>query len=118
MRDTREVIEDHIRRRLDNDVDGDIEHNYAPDVTFVSLKARGAGLDALRLMVDDLARAMKDARFEIEELIVEGRAALEVWSGRSERGIVCEGTDSFVVEDGRITVHTVHFDVLEDGATD
>lgn len=113
MRDTREVIEDHIRRRLENDVDGDIEHNYGTDVVVVSLKARGEGHDALRAMVDDLARAMKGARFEIEELIIEGRAALEVWSGRSERGIVCEGTDSFVVEDGRITVHTVHFHVRE-----
>ena len=88
MRDTREVIEDHLRRRLEGDVDGDIEHNYAEDVVAVSLETRGVGLDAIRGMADYLARAMPDARFEMDELIVEGRGAMEVWSGRSERGVV------------------------------
>ncbi len=116
MRDTREVIEDHIRRRLEGDVEGDIEHNYAPDVVAVSLESSGIGHDAIRDMADDLARAMPGATFEVDKLILEGRVALEIWSGRSERGLVGDGTDSFVVEDGRITVHTVHFHVLDDGA--
>jgi hypothetical protein len=112
-RQTREVIEDHLRLSLAGELEADIERNYAHDVVALSPMSRGRGHEAIRAMAVDLERAMPGARFEVEELLIDGRVALEVWSGRSERGLVGDGVDSFIVEAGLITVMTVHFRVRE-----
>jgi ketosteroid isomerase-like protein len=100
---------------LAGELDADLARNYADDVVALSLAGGRRGRDGVRAMADDLERAMPDATFRIDELMVEGEDALLVRSGTSRRGTVREGTDTFVVGGGRIVAHLVHFHVDTDG---
>jgi ketosteroid isomerase-like protein len=111
-RSTREVLEHHIDLRLAGRLDDDLRDNYAADVVAVSLPGAGRGHDAIRAMASDLDRAVPDATFHIDRLLVEGDYGLLVWSAESPAGSVCDGTDAFAVRDGRIVAHTVHFHVM------
>lgn len=63
-------------------------------------------------MAGDLERSMRRPVRDPGGDFVQGPAALEVWAGRSEEGdVVSEGTGRFIVTEGRIAIHTVHYHV-------
>jgi hypothetical protein len=111
-RSTREVLEHHIDLRLAGRLEDDLQENYAADVVAISLPGAGSGPDAVRAMASDLDRAVPDATFRIDRLLVEGEFGMLVWSAESPVGSVSDGTDSFAVRDGKIVAHTVHFHVM------
>lgn len=111
VRSTREVLEDHLDRRRRGDLDGDIEQNYHPDVVCLSLTGVRRGAQGLREQAAELDEALPDATFRYRELIVADDVGMEVWDGGSKTAVVREGTDTFVVREGRIVAQTVHYHV-------
>jgi hypothetical protein len=111
VRSTRDVLQDHLARRQRGDLEGDLRNNYDENVVCLSLTGVRRGLQGVRDQAAELAEALPDATFTYRELIVADEFGMEVWDGESADAVVREGTDSFVVRDGRIVAQTVHYHV-------
>ncbi len=111
-RTTAEVIEDHLRRRMDNDIDGDIRHNYADEVAVLTSDGARFGADGVRELHKRLRRTVPH-RYEIVSLLTHGRFGFIAWRAREPGKSVEDGADSFVVEDGRIVFQSIHYSVQE-----
>ncbi len=109
--DTRAVIERHIARRLDGDLEGDLTENYDPAVVMLSRSGAREGFAGVRAEAADLARSLPDAAFEIVQLVTRAEFGYERWRATSRGGEVCDGVDAFVVRDGRIVAQTIHYTV-------
>jgi putative intracellular protease/amidase len=113
-RSTVEVINDHLERRVGGDLDGDLEHNYAPDVLLLCEHGPMHGREAIRKSAEQLARQIPDASFEYEK-VIEKEYALVFWRADSRVARAEHGVDSFVVRDGRIVMQSVAY-VLQSAA--
>lgn len=114
MRTTTEVFQDHLKRRLEGDVEGDIQANFAPNVVLLTGTGEYRGHEGVRNSASELAGYLgKDATFRYDHtLVVDGFAFLE-WSANTEQGMVCDGADSFVIEDGKILFQSIHYTVQD-----
>jgi len=110
-RPTSEVFDDHLERARQGDVEGDLEHNYAPDVVLLSVYGVERGRDGARRLADLLGRQLPSASFEYVLRQVEGEVALLEWTATAHGARVDDGVDSFVVRDGRIVAQTIHYTV-------
>ena len=111
-RSTREVLEDHLRCRMDGDVEGDIDRNYSPDVVMLTSKRAHEGHDAVREFHAILREHVPDD-YEIPLKLVKGPYAFIEWRAREPGRSVEDGADSFVVEDGKIVFQSIHYTLQE-----
>jgi hypothetical protein len=110
-RSPREVLEDHLALRKASKLDDDIRRNYDADVVLLSLTASRRGHDGVREMADELQRDCAGNDYEYDEVLVNDDVGMLVWSARCPQGTITDGTDSFVVRNGRIAVQTIHYHV-------
>jgi hypothetical protein len=110
-RSAREVLEDHLARRARNDVEGDLQNNYSPNVILLCEHGTFEGHDAIRKSADQLARQVPDAKHEILQQFSQADYGLIIWraSGRDARAE--HGVDSFVIRDGRIVMQSIYYEV-------
>jgi hypothetical protein len=113
MRSTTEVLHDHLVKRLEGRVDDDIEANYADDVVLLGGSGDYRGRSGIRESADELARLLPDVGFEYEQTVLAGPYAYLEWAARRDGRLAALGADSFVIEQGRIVMQTVHFRVVE-----
>ncbi len=115
-RSTRAVLDDHLALRQEDRLEDDLRRNYATDVVAVSLTGTRRGHEGVREMAAELRAAVPAGSYRYQHLLVEGRVGMLVWSADGPNASITDGSDSFIVEDGRITVQTVHYHVDERGA--
>lgn len=108
-RSTREVFEDHLQLRLEDNLEEDLRRNYAEDVVLLTVNSNATGHDALRMSASRLAEQLPEAEFEFTAKQVNGPYALLIWSATSPHFNAVEGADSFVIHDGKIVLHTIHY---------
>lgn len=110
MRSTHDVIDDHLERRKQGDLEGDLRDNYADDVVMLSW-GEGAqrGKDAVRRLAGVLNSYLPEGDYQYHQVLVEGAYAMLQWTGRSRSTQVHDGADSYVVVDGRIVAQTIHY---------
>jgi len=110
-RTTREVLDDHLRRRADGDLEGDLRHNYHPDVNMLCPDGVLRGHEGIRRLDRLLSRYHADGSFRCHRLLTAGEVAVLEWSGVGGRTdtLLLEGMESFVVRDGLIVAQTVHY---------
>ena len=111
-RTTEIVLEDHLRCRMDGDIEGDIERNYSPDVVLMTPKGIREGHDAVREFNRILHEYVPD-RYEFPRKLTRGPFAYIEWRAREPGRSVEDGADSFVVLNGRIVFQTIHYSVQE-----
>lgn len=111
-RSTREVLDDHLRCRQDNDLEGDLARNYAPDVVVLTATGKRCGHDAVREF-SAMLRAHVPSDYEFPIILVEGPYAFIEWRAREPGRSVEDGADSFVVRDDRIVLQTIHYTLQE-----
>jgi SnoaL-like domain len=109
MRTTSEVIEDHLRRRSEGDLDRDLTANYANEVVLLSYEGVHRGHDGVRKLAGILDSYVRAAGYNYDDVVVEGDYALLRWSAEGDGVVVHDGVDSFVIRDGRIVVQTIHY---------
>ncbi|NLX08190.1 MAG: nuclear transport factor 2 family protein [Chloroflexi bacterium] len=114
VRTTEEVFYDHLRKRSEGEVEADIRENYAESVVMLTGTGIYRGHDGVRHTAGELEHYLPDAEFEYRTTLVEGEYAFLEWLGRSHTGKVYDGTDGFVIRDGRIVAQMIHYTVLED----
>lgn len=106
-------MQDHLSKRLADDVGGDIQQNYSPAVVVLSSFGVFRGHDGIRASAAKLSRSIKGATISYKHTIIEGKYAFLEWTAKSDDKVIRDGADSFVVEDGRIVLQTVHYTVSE-----
>lgn len=108
-RTAEEVFKDHLRLRLEGKLEEDLERNYAKDVVLLTVNSKLRGHDALRESAARLSAQLPDAEFTFRATQVSGPYALLVWSAESDRFDAVEGSDTFVIVDDKIVLHTIHY---------
>jgi hypothetical protein len=108
-RQTREVLEDHLRLRSVGDLETDLERNYADDVVVLCELGALKGRAAIRKSARRLGLQLPDAEFQFPTRLIEGEHAFLVWKARSERFEVEDGVDSFVIRGGRFVAQTIFY---------
>jgi hypothetical protein len=111
IRTTREVIEDHLRRRAAGDLDGDLRHNYDPDVIVLHPDGEARGHDGVRRLARHFSRYQNDGSLRCQRLLTSGEIGVLEWSGLGGRTdtLMLEGMESFVVRDGLIAAQTLNY---------
>lgn len=113
-RTTTQVIEDHLVKRLEGDVEGDIKANFSSDVVILSDKGLFEGEDGIRRSVENLASTVGDSHFIYTRTLIKGGYAFLEWEAESDGRIICKGADSFVVEGEKIVFQSIYYYMMED----
>jgi hypothetical protein len=108
-RNTSEVFEDHLRQRLSGSLEDDLRRNYDPQVVLLTVNSRLIGHDGIRHSAKLLRDELPGAKFEFKAKRVCRDYALLVWRAKSDRFDAIEGSDTFVVERGKIKLQTIHY---------
>jgi hypothetical protein len=111
-RSTRDVFEDHLRLRAEGELETDLQRNYAETVVLLTENSNAQGHDALRMSARRLADQLPNSRFEFLSKQVNGPYALLIWRAESDRFDVTGGADSFLIEDGKIQMQTIHYQLM------
>lgn len=104
-----EVFEDHLRLRLEGNLEEDLRRNYAEDVVPLTVNSNATGHEDLRFSAERLSRQLPEAEFSIAAKQVRGPYALLIWSASSPRFHAVEGADTFVIRDDKIVLQTIHY---------
>jgi hypothetical protein len=75
-RGTHEVLEDHLRLRLENRLEDDLARNYAEDVMLLTVNSNACGHEGLRMSAGRLADRLPGTKFEFVAKQVRDRFAL------------------------------------------
>jgi len=111
-RSTAEVLEDHLRCRMDGKVEEDIERNYAEDVVVMTAKGMKKGHRAVRSFASMLKEHVPSG-YEFPIKLIEGPFAFIEWRAREQGRSVEDGADSFVIENGKIVFQSIHYSLQE-----
>lgn len=109
MRSSYQVFEDHLKRALEGDVEGDITHSFAEDCILLTSFGTFQGREGVRQAAELLERQLPNARYQYETRICHGEICLLEWSAEGEGTRVEDGADSFLIQDGLIKVMTIHY---------
>jgi len=113
MRTTTEVFEDHLAKRLAGDVEGDIKKNYSKDVIFLTGTGDYTGHDGVRASAAELEKYVGSIPFEYNHTLIKEKYAFLEWTAKGKDKAVYDGADSFVIENGKIVLQTIHYSVTK-----
>lgn len=111
MRNTKEVLEDHLNLSNNGTIEEDLNRNYAEDLLLLTSKGIYKGHEGLKKLMATLRQEVPDASYEYNKLLTEGEVGFLEWSCSSKNTKIEDGADSYVVRDGRIVVQTIHYTV-------
>ncbi|MGY1807989.1 nuclear transport factor 2 family protein [Blastococcus sp. SYSU D00669] len=110
-RTTREVLDDHLRLAAEGALEEDLARNVAEDVVVLIARGVFSGHDGVRELARQLYEEIPSGRWTYGSTQVAGRMALLEWTVDAGPYRVCDGADSYLVEDGRIRAQTIHYTV-------
>lgn len=110
-RNTETVFRDHLARADRGDIDNDIGLNFSSDCVLLTTYGRFEGHGGVRQAADLLARQIPHARYCYTQQTVHGEIAFLEWTADGGNACVRDGADSFLIQDGRIKVMTIHYTV-------
>lgn len=64
-RSPEEVFEDHLRLRLEGNIEEDLRRNYSEDVVLLTVNSNAKGHDALRVSAARLSDQLPEAEFRV-----------------------------------------------------
>ena len=110
-RSAEEVFTDHLRLAGEHCFDDDIERNISPQCVVLERRGVFHGHDGVRELAQLLAEELPDAPYTYTNRMVVGRMAFLEWTAEADHVRVCDGADSFLIEDGWIVAQTIHYTV-------
>ena len=109
-RSTREVLDRHLWQSRHGTVDADLAENYHDNVVILTRWGADCGHDGMRRFADKLRRELPDMTFDYDAILVDRDFGFLEWRGQGSDGTcVCDGADSYVVRNGRITAQSIHY---------
>jgi hypothetical protein len=82
-RSAADVLSDHLRRRRDGDLDGDLRHNYHPEVRLLSAEGIHYGHAGVRTLAGILRTYLPEGGYRYRQKLVCGDLAMLVWSAQT-----------------------------------
>jgi hypothetical protein len=113
-RSTQEVYEDHLRLADVNDLEGDLERNVAEDVVMLTGRGVFRGHEGVRELARQLMAEIPSGRWTYVTRLFEGPMAFLEWTVDEGPFRIRDGADSYLVENGKIRVQTIHYTVEDD----
>ena len=110
-----EVLDDHLQLRAAGELDTDLGRNYSPSLVLLCESGIFHGIESIRKSAQRLGLQLPNARFTYESVQVDGEYGFLKWSAASDRFEVPEGTDSYVIRDGRIVMQSIYYRLVEGG---
>lgn len=111
MRTTTEIFEDHLAKRLAGDIEGDIRDNYSQDVIFLTGTGAFSGHDGVRKSASELQLYLGNVPYEYNHTLIKDNYAFLEWTAIGKEKTVLDGADSFVMENDKIILQTIHYSV-------
>ncbi len=110
-RSTQDVLEDHLRLRLQGvaKIEEDIARNYADDVVLLTGCGVFRGHEGVRRSAQILHKHLPCSRYRYRTTLIDGEVAFLEWTARCKSTHVEDGADTFLIRDGRIVVQTIHY---------
>lgn len=109
-RTTTDVVYDHLCKRMEDDLEGDIRDNFHPDVVLLSGFGTYRGHDGIRQSARLLAEVVgPTGEFTYSRTVIEREYGFLEWTARDGDHCVHDGADSFHVVDGLIVMQTCHY---------
>jgi hypothetical protein len=112
-RSTEDVLEDHLSCRQSGDIDGDLARNYADEVVILTSRGAFHGRADVHRLNKLLRDTVPQSRYEFPIKLVKGAYAFIEWRARQPGKSIEDGADSFVIENGKIRLQTIHYNVQE-----
>jgi len=110
-RSTAEVFDDHLRRADRGDIDSDIAANFAADCVLLTTYGRFDGHAGVKRAAELLASQVPSAVYTYTQRVVHEDIAFLEWTAAGTGAFVRDGADSFLIDDGRIKIMTIHYTV-------
>jgi ketosteroid isomerase-like protein len=114
MTATREVFDRHVSHQLDRDLDA-ILTDYAPDAIVVGPDGIGSGHDHIRASYEQVLPLI--GSLDVTSVQVHGEVVYVTFRARNDGTDDLVGTDTFVIRDGLIQVHTFYATTESPAAT-
>ena len=111
-RDSREVLEDHIRLRERGELERDLERNYDPQVLILTGRHVFKGHDGVRDAARLLAEAVAPDSYRFRALVIGDRMGYCEWTATGDEAVIRDGVDSYLVEGGMIRAQTIHYTAI------
>lgn len=108
-RPTEEVLMDHLRLRMDGDIETDLRRNYAEEAVLLTGYGIFRGQNGIRKSAEILNGLLSGARFMYRTKLAYGSLAFLEWTAESDTMRVSDGADSYLIVDGRIIAQTIHY---------
>ena len=107
MTSTKDVINHHLKAFGERDLKG-VLSDYAPGVVFFTQNGLLRGVDAIKPLFQTLIAEFgkPGATFNMKQQFVEGDHAYIVWTGETADNVYELGTDTFVVQNGKIVAQS------------
>lgn len=113
-RSTQEVYDDHLRLADDNDIEADLARNVAEDVVMLTGRGVFRGHDGVRELARQLLDEIPSGRWTYLTRLFEGPMAFLEWTVDEGPFRIRDGADSYLVQDGKIRMQTIHYTVEDD----
>ena len=102
-----EVVNDHLLRWRNRDLDGDLARNYDPAVLTVTPHASFVGWSGPRTLEAELEERVPGGHLAIGAFRLGQGVAVVSWTlGNPDAGVGVQGVDSLFVRHGRILTQT------------
>ena len=107
MKSTKEIIDHHLKAFAEQDLKG-VLSDYAPGAIFIAPQGPLRGPDAIRPLFQAMIAefAKPGAQFNLKQQFVEGPYAYILWTAETADNVYELGTDTFVVQDGKIVAQS------------
>lgn len=109
VKTTTEIVYSHLEFRLRGETGADICENFSEDVVILSSFGQFYGHDGVRNSARILSEQVPDGVFTYRQTTVENNFAFLEWTANAREEKVCDGADSFVIDDGKIILQTIHY---------
>ena len=111
-RTAREVLEDHLRlASVPDGFETDLARNVAEDVVVLTGRGVFRGIPGVRELARRLMSEIPGGRWTYVNRLVEGRMGFLEWTVDEGPFRIRDGADSYLIEDGRIRMQTIHYTV-------
>lgn len=124
IRSTLEVLEDHLglaqgwteAGQFQRSLEEDLQRNNAEDIVVIMARGIFRGHDGVRYLANALAEELPERRaFNYTFVAAEGRMGFLEWTYEDNHVRVRDGVDSYLIEDGKIVIQTIHYTVEQIG---
>src|SRR3954468_2652062 len=112
-RTTQEVFDDHLRLAAENDLEADLERNVAAGIVMLTGRGIFHGHEGVPELARQLMEEVPSGEWEYQQRLVAGRMAFLEWTVDSGSFRVPDGADSYLIEDGKIQVQTIHYTLTD-----